>query len=70
MSLSFCRQCWDCLGEAYLARGSFNSALRTFTMCVQVGIIGGRGFVKSGGSTWRCMCTALCQCVCVCVCVL
>ena len=30
------RQCWECLAEAYLARGSHTSALRTFARVVEV----------------------------------
>lgn len=32
----YCRQCWECLAEAYLARGSHTSALRTFARVVEV----------------------------------
>ena len=31
-----CRQCWECLAEAYLARGSHSSALRAFSKVVEV----------------------------------
>ena len=31
-----CRHCWECLGDAYLARGSYNSALRTFKKALEV----------------------------------
>ena len=31
-----CRQCWECLAEAYLARGSHMSALKAFSKVVEV----------------------------------
>ena len=30
------RQCWECLGDAYLSRGSYNSALNAFNKCLEV----------------------------------
>ena len=30
------RHCWECLGEAYLSRGSLNSALEAFTEVLKV----------------------------------
>lgn len=30
------RCCWECLGEAYLSRGSFSSALKAFTRALEV----------------------------------
>ena len=30
------RHCWECLGEAYMSRGSYNAAMKAFTKAAEV----------------------------------
>lgn len=34
--MSFCRPCWEALADAYLARGSYTSALKCYNICLEL----------------------------------